>query len=359
MWFPEPSEIDGTWKEREEHSLDWLARSTLSRAKEMRRFLNEHLAALPEENQSKIYKDLRHRWRSAFFEIIVVRTMQLLGASVLMETETQSGSRPDITACFEDVEIVIEATSPTFNSELGEDAKLRTPLLDIIEAHAPEGWSIAVETLPEIGPSDSKKEFRREVKKKLTLPPPSPEAKEQIISVTVSQGEVVLKLFPKRYADDRAIIIEPGYAYFDDTESRVRRKVKSKRKQVRDVEASVLLAIDGKGLSSDPEAFDRALFGSSAEVLNENRQTERTFFDANGAFMSGEGEPTYAGVLAFFELGFGDGCDPILFLHPRFKGKLPQELLQLEQHTYVGDSGVQVEPSQNSGFLKQLNFVRV
>jgi hypothetical protein len=45
-WLPEPSAPDDTYARRDEHALDWLARSTIARAKTCRRFLNEHLAKL-------------------------------------------------------------------------------------------------------------------------------------------------------------------------------------------------------------------------------------------------------------------------------------------------------------------------
>ncbi len=79
-WLPEPSIVDDSSARRGEHTLDWLARSTLPRAKACRRFLNENLAAIPQEHQPRLFHDLRVRWKSAFFELMVLRTLQLLVA---------------------------------------------------------------------------------------------------------------------------------------------------------------------------------------------------------------------------------------------------------------------------------------
>ncbi len=48
IWFPEPSRVDDTYAYRGEPPTDWLKRSTVSRAREARRFLNENLAKIPQ-----------------------------------------------------------------------------------------------------------------------------------------------------------------------------------------------------------------------------------------------------------------------------------------------------------------------
>ena len=75
-WLPEPSAPDDTYAGRDEHALDWLARSTIARAKACRRFLNEHLSKLPAGTQRKMLHDLRYQWHSTFFELIVARLLQ-------------------------------------------------------------------------------------------------------------------------------------------------------------------------------------------------------------------------------------------------------------------------------------------
>jgi hypothetical protein len=81
-WFPEPSRADDTYANRGELLTDWLKRSTAPRAREIRRFLNENLAKVPQDHQLVLYRALHERWHSAFSELIVARTLQLLGGAV-------------------------------------------------------------------------------------------------------------------------------------------------------------------------------------------------------------------------------------------------------------------------------------
>lgn len=160
IWFPEPRVEDPTYARRMERTTEWLRRSTVSRAAEYRRFLNNALNMLPDEAQGNIYNALIHRWGSAFFELIAARTLQVLGATITIEESLLDGKRPDFTAYFPDQTVIVEAISPIINASLGEEAKRRARLLDVIEAYAPDGWFVDVETLPDIGLSDSLEEFK-------------------------------------------------------------------------------------------------------------------------------------------------------------------------------------------------------
>jgi hypothetical protein len=86
IWFPEPSAVDDSWRQRREEISDWLSRSTLPRAKGIRRFLNENISQLPAQARSNLFNALHHRFKSAFFELIVARTLQILGATIAVES---------------------------------------------------------------------------------------------------------------------------------------------------------------------------------------------------------------------------------------------------------------------------------
>jgi hypothetical protein len=77
VWFSEPSQADESWGRRGESVTSWVERATLSRARATRRFLNENLAVVPNEQQAALYRALHDRWPSAFFELIVARTLQV------------------------------------------------------------------------------------------------------------------------------------------------------------------------------------------------------------------------------------------------------------------------------------------
>src|SRR5215208_7937505 len=145
-WFPEPSRADDTYANRGELLTDWLKRSTVPRAREVRRFLNKNLAKIPQDHQPVLYWALHERWHSAFSELIVARTLQLLGGDIEAEPESKAGTRIDFRVRFADGEVGVEVVSPTFDPDVGEVMKRRIPLLEIIESLAPPGWRIMVAT---------------------------------------------------------------------------------------------------------------------------------------------------------------------------------------------------------------------
>src|SRR5215204_7102167 len=84
VWFPEPEKRDDSPSRRGESTPSWLARSTRPKAACLRAFLNRNLAALPKECQQNLYRHLRldDKYESAFFELVVARMLQELGASI-------------------------------------------------------------------------------------------------------------------------------------------------------------------------------------------------------------------------------------------------------------------------------------
>jgi hypothetical protein len=361
IWLPEPEAPDESYADRGEHTLDWLARSTNQTARECRRFLNKNLLMLPKNVQDSIRGAADHRWKSAFFELIVARILQELGATIELEQTNSEGRRPDFTARFPDGTIIVEAMSPVFNVGAGETIKNRNPLYRIIEANLPQGWSVGVRKLPSIGPNDSKKEFERTIKELLSIPPPGDGMGNQDLSVETSTGVIHLHLRPGEI-DSGRLIWEAPITTFDNSEQRIRHAVKKKREQVRSSHQLVLLAIEASGISSGFEDFDKALFGHTYESYDVKLQLERRGFKRDGAFTRGirnNRPPTYAGVLAFLYVGFLGGPAPVLYYHPRFTGHLPESILRLEQRRYDIDSNeVQVVSAEINDLMQRLEFVQ-
>lgn len=362
-WFSEPTERDDTYANRLESTPSWLARSTRDLAKECRSFLNKNLAALPEECQEGIAKrlktDMHHR--SAFFELVVARTLQALGGEIIScEPEKPvDGTKIDFMVRFSDHEIGVEATSPLFDREMGGTAKDHAPLIGTVQELVPSGWAVAIGSLPDLGPADSKKAFKSAVKQMLNVPPPLPGEGEREVRRELPEGEIRLTLFSKAahgLREETKIVWEVPLTTIDDSKRVIRDAVEGKRCQARNVPVPVLVALDAKGIVTRLEDFDMALFGHSVAHMDQFGNQYATSFQADGLFAKGEGKPTISGVLAFTEVGFLRCEEPVLYLHPRFEGTLPNTLMQLERRT-LGADGVHVEEAQNSGFLESLGFV--
>lgn len=113
---------------------EWIGRSKLPRAREVRRFVNVIIVEMPPESREGFMHSLRQegRWESAIFELIVVRMMQQMGARVEIESPDSAGRRPDILAHFPDGEVVVEATCPTYNVQMAAELKIKQPLVTFI-----------------------------------------------------------------------------------------------------------------------------------------------------------------------------------------------------------------------------------
>ncbi len=362
-WFPEPTERDDTYANRLESTPSWLARSTLGVAKECRSFLNKNLAALPEECQDGIAKrlktDMHHR--SAFFELVVARTLQALGGEITScEPENPvDGTKIDFMVRFSDHEIGVEATSPLFDREMGGTAKDHAPLIGAVEELVPSGWAVAIGTLPDLGPADSKKTFKSAVKQMLNVPPPLSGEGEREVRRELPEGEIRLTLFSKaahELREETRIVWEAPLTTIDNSKRVIRDAVEGKRRQARNVPVPVLVGLDAKGIVTRLEDFDMALFGHSVAHMDQFGNQYATSFQADGLFARGEGKPTISGVMAFTEVGFLRCSEPVLYVHPRFESDLPGSLLQLERRI-LSANGISFREAQNQGFLEVLGFV--
>lgn len=359
-WLAEPSIKDDPHKNRREHTLDWLARSTSAKARECRRFLNESLSKFPHEVQEYFHHYLSERWHTTFFELVVARMLQELGADLAYEITNVDGKCPDFVAQFQDRRIIVEAIAPTFNASIGVEARNRIPLLEIIDSKIPEGWLVGVWELPKIGPSDSKQEFKRTIARLLDIPPPTKDATDLELTADFPSGVIRLHLWPGS-SRSRRVAMEGVYTTFDNSEARIRHAIRQKRPQVRGSNVPVLLAIQASGISSSFEDFDIALFGRTYESYNERGELVETGFMPSGEFNNkSDKAPTYAGVLAFLDIGWLGGPGPVLYRHPRFSSELPESILILEQRNYDSKEGriCHLSSTGQHDLMQKLRFVQ-
>lgn len=360
VWFPEPAGSDETYAYRSEHTLDWLARSINARATDCRRFLNEHISKLPIENQAHFVHDLRAKWHSTFFELIVARLLQELGASIAIEMTNTDRRRPDFMARFPDLAITVEAKAPVFHATTGEQLKHQIPLLNFLESKIPKGWQVGIWELPKIGPADSRKEFERAVSEMLAINPPEEGDKSKILCTEIATGTIRLHLEPLNSTMKRLMWDAPIHT-FNNSKDRICHAVKSKRSQVRNSKAPVILAIEASGISSSYEDFDMALFGHTYSRYGVQNILLEEGFKPDGEFTKPRNKPpTYAGVLAFLTVGFTRITAPVLYHHPRFAGQLPQAFSRLEQRWYNEElNEIQSQPGDIETLLDRLHFVRI
>jgi len=358
VWFEEPATPDPTWCGRRESAIDWLGRSTLPRAVACRRFLNENLASFDSTQQAHLVHALNHRWASAFFELIVGRTLQLLGAKLSFEEAASTGRRPDFRAVFPDCAITVEAAAPLVNAGVAVFDNNQAPLLDFVESCIPQGWSVGVRQLPDLGPQDSKREFKAAIREMLDLAAPSDDEIHTLWRDT-PDGVIELWTISNARIDSDRLLTGTGSGFMDDTESRIRHTLKRKRGQVRGSGDPVVLAIWPNGLASGAESFDHALYGRTSALLGLQGEVISTGFETDGDFLRpSAGRPTYAGVLAFGSVGFHPCDQPVLYKHPRFNGVLPASFDALESKSFdAGGRRVVVEGGSSTDLMTGLHPV--
>ncbi len=285
--------------------------------------------------------------------------MEILGALIEIEVPVkETNRRPDFIARFPDGAVTVEATVPEINESVNRQMSWNEELVEIIEALTPDDWSVEVWRLPTLGPNDSKKDFKRTVKKMFEELPSQARLTDDSIRIEMESGfdgELALTLKPGRKGK-RAAPVRGMVSGADDTEQRIRAAVTRKKKQVKKANTPVLLAVRTDAFGGW-EDYDKALYGLTYKHVDLSGKTVRTGFDPVGVFGKKRREPpTCARVLAFTEVGFPRVSDPVAYMHPRYDGVLPDSLMSLEVRTLEG-TGVHVQPARMKKILAELELV--
>jgi hypothetical protein len=174
-----------------------------------------------------------------------------------------------------------------------------------------------------VGPNDSKRSFKATVERLLDTEPPEPAAGLKRVETRLPEGKLRLGILPQRTSgvEGRVIMSEPAVAAWNTSEEKIRKAIKKKRPQGRNVEIPSILAVYANGISTTFEDFDHALYGREVGILGTETATgtldvSGSGFHADGVFNKGEGDPTWAAVLAFVNVYLRGGVDPVLYLHP-------------------------------------------
>jgi hypothetical protein len=360
-WFPEPSIQDDGWALERESTADWLSRSTLNRAKEMRRFLNFNISQLPLSWQPILYRDFQRRdWDTVLFELFVGRTLQLLGASITVQDPIEAtGKRPDFTTEFLDGSVTVEATTITTNATLRQQLRDNESLVQIIATLMPLDCSVAIWRLPRLSPNDAKHQFKAAVSRLLYAA--VDEARQARSTVEVGEelesGEFWLTVYPQRLGTN-GIVTHGMAGGADDTEHCIPRAFRRKKKQVRKSNLPVILALTPSPIGGDLEDFDKALFGRSYELHGFNNEIMEVGFHADGIFASKRPEqPTYAAALVYPTIGYRHVPDPVLYLNSRFSDLLPENLMKLRVQFLDEQGRIGIREPQLIGLLDAMQFV--
>jgi hypothetical protein len=339
--FPDP-EVPGT-AEPGWGAIDmpaWLDSSKLPAAHRAREFLNRSLDALPADAAANLCRRLRDEppFERVFFELLVGRFLQVLGAEVAHQPPGLDGKNVDWRATFPSGQVVyVEATSPDYNRLARRERARRATLLAIIEVELPPGWWIAPMRLPRAGLPQ--RAFRGAIRSMFSnLPDGSGHsmANRLRLEAPTVHGSIVAEFWPGNPKKSKIASASLG-ANYDDSSLRVELAARHKRGQARAFPGEVvLLAIDAPFDGPDIESFDEGLFGHMVVSIDpESAEVTDYSFRPDGALAT-QRAAECAGVLAFSRVRLFGAGDPILYRHPRYTGALPDALLSLRQRSLDG-----------------------
>jgi hypothetical protein len=196
----------------------------------------------------------------------------------------------------------------------------------------------------------------------MSQPPPTHDEEEVEIRGTFEQGDLRIILFPQSrhgLGADTKIAIHNAVAYFPNDEAVLRGAVRRKYRQLSNIDGTSLVALNMFSTTSRREDLDQALFGVTVSRLDRYGNEVGRYFERNGLFANGQGEPTISGVLAFPEVGFLRCADPILYAHPRFSGSFPPPLDVLEMRKLPSTGAyIEVREAARTDLLQGLGFVK-
>jgi hypothetical protein len=340
-FFPEPESADTTapgWGAIDMSA--WLGSSTMPAADRAREFLNRSLEALPPDAAANLCRRLRGEppFGRVFFELLVGRFLQVLGAKVDHQPAGLDGKNVDWRATFPTGQVVyVEATSPDYNRVARSERARRAALLAIIEAELPPGWWIAPVRLPRSGLPQ--RAFRGAIQAMFaSLPDGSGFSRSNRLRLEAPTvyGSIVADFWPGDPTQSKIASAWLGGGY-DDSSLRVALASRHKRGQARAFPGEVvLLAIDAPFDGPGIESFDEALFGHMVVSLDpESVHVTDYSFRPDGALAT-QRKAECAGVLAFSRVHLFGAGDPILYRHPRYTGSFPEALLSLRQRSLDG-----------------------
>ena len=106
--------------------------------------------------------------------------------------------------------------------------------------------------LPDLGPSDSKRAFKAAVQRLLDTEPPEPAAGLKRVETRLPEGKLRLGILPQRTSgvEGRVIMSEPAVATWNTSEEKIRKAIKKKKPQGRNVEIPSILAVYANGIST-------------------------------------------------------------------------------------------------------------
>jgi hypothetical protein len=313
-------------------------RSTQPSARAVREFLNVNLGYFSPKRAKSLAKRLNQDWQSFFFEIVVGRYLQVLGAEVEPEPLGSNGTRVDFRATFPDgIVVSVECVSKRFNQKAQQTIERHGKMAQMLDDVGPPNWIIKFQRLPDANSPDEFQPYLAEARQFYsTLPEAVADGGHVEFAWEGGKGRMELEAipFPKGTLPNH---LGPIVTYMDDSILRLKSALTDirKRKQGAGASPPVFLAIDCRLHGPNVEDFDQALFGQTVDHRDfDSGISVGISFNPNGLLVTDQDIP-FAGVLAFLKLSLVGAADPVLYLNPYQRWKLPTALASHETRVWT------------------------
>lgn len=358
-YFPEPSTPDESAPGWDENPVDYYRRSTTPRAGAVREFLNRTLAHFPPKHASSLVGKLRQDWQSFYFEIIVGRYLQVLGADIEPNAPGNNGTDVDYRATFPDGAVVsVECVSKRYNEAAHTEIRHHGNMTRMLDTVGPLGWVISFQKLPNVqSPAEFQPYVDRAARFYATLPEPLEGGPHIPFEWTGEHGQLQLEAIPFP-RETVPIHIGAGVSWCDNSIERLRAALidSHKRKQGRGACPPVFLAVDSPFMGPDAEDFDQALFGQTVDHRGFNPdESVGVSFKPNGILVTDRGIP-FAGVIAFLGMRMTTASDPVIYLNPYQRWKLPAAIAAHEQRVWT--SRIDRTPATREPLIDKVAFIQ-
>ena len=266
--------------------------------------MNHSLAHFPPAAAHHLAAKLRHDWQAHYFEIVVGRYLQVLGADIEYEPLGSNGTHVDFRATFPDGVVSVECVSKRFNQEARETLHRNARLAGLIDQIGPIGWLLDIEFLPAMTPNEFQPLLDQVAEWFRGLPGPIEGGERPQLQLGRGDERLELTAIPRPTAT-KPMHIGPAVASFSDATERLKSALRNgrKRAQGRGARPPVFLAVDSPWDGPDAEDFDEVLFGRTVQHVDLDTRTTVGFsFDSGGLLVS-DPEIPFAGVIAFLRMG--------------------------------------------------------
>lgn len=286
------------------------------------------------------------------------RYLQVLGADILPNAKGNNGTDIDFRATFPDgVVVSVECVSKKYNQEAQAEIDRNADMANMLDEVGPHLWAISFRTLPKaMTTAEFQPYVDRATEFYATLPTAVDGGDHIPYEWMGEHGLMRLKALPFPRGT-RANHMGAGVSWVDDSILRLKDALidSHKRKQARGAYPPVFLAIDCPFNGPDAEDFDGALFGTSVDHRGfELHESVGESFRPDGMLVTDKDIP-FAGVIAFLGMRMTQAADPVLYLNPYQRWKLPAALAAHE--TRVWTSRIDVTPATREPVINSLGFI--